>query len=180
MADYCDIDCHVRNVSHGGLCLITYGCGYKKRLVDIFDKELIQRRPQMIVVGIGRNDLCHATNAQMRSGLRQLKAKAARAEIPILFNTIAPHGEKYGHWPCEEQRLELNAWMREKLPVNDLARLLIDPRTSMLNSRYDCGDGLHLNTAAHRMIGTFLYRYMVDRLDLPHVAVAAPNPPRTP
>lgn len=138
------------NVGHGSSCLLTAECGYPDRLLDTFDKEVLSARPDVIIVAIGRNDLCHMTTSDYIRAAKSLRRKARSAGAEIRFGTITPANERWT-WPCEEQAVEINDWLRTLPGTIDFATAVGDT-SGQLRRRYDYGDGLHPNGQGHRVM----------------------------
>lgn len=152
----CGVSCRVENVAVGGTCLVSFGCGWPTRLLDSFDRDVLSRRPDLILVGVGRNDLCHTPTRAFLAGFRDLRARARAAGVPIRFTTITPVAASW-QWPCEEQRIEVNTWLRTLSGTVDFEARTSTPH-GLLRSRFDSGDGLHMNARAYRALGRMAAR----------------------
>lgn len=165
LEDACDKTCGVKNVGHGNSCLIADDCLYGTRLVDSFDDEVLSLQPDLILVGIGRNDLCHLPTELLVVGYQDLRARAGAAGVPIRFATITPVN---GSWPypCEEQRVEVNDWLRTLPGTIDMETRVSTP-AGLLRSAYDYQDGLHFNARGYEAMGRFALRTV--RADLARI-----------
>lgn len=150
----CGSDCKVRDVSHAGACLLLEGCYYPVRLRATLREQVWDRpeHPDVVVVMIGANDLggYNPTEAFIRQ-LRGIRRDGRAAGVRVVFGTITP---AHGFWPqrSEDQRQEVNAWIREQPGSIDFAGVL-ESQDLQLLSRYDSGDGLHPNARAYRAMG---------------------------
>jgi lysophospholipase L1-like esterase len=140
----------VSNVGHGGSCLVYTGCGYRPTLLETFDSEVLAQHPQATIVSIGRNELCHSTTDQIIDGYLRLRGRARNAGVQFYIGTITPAGANWP-WPCEDQRKEVNARLRQMPNVIDFEGLIDNPRGA-LPWKYDSGDGLHLNAAGYAVL----------------------------
>lgn len=132
----------VYNMALGGSCLITPGCGNPVTLSESFD-SVLGLHPNEVLVSIGRNDLCHMPTADLIGAYKALRSRATDAGVYLRFATITPAGRAW-QWPCEEQRAEVNDWLRTLPGTMDFERVTITPHGA-LRSKFDSGDGLHLN-----------------------------------
>lgn len=137
------------NLAAGGSCLITYDCGTPIPLLQSLDSVLAMK-PDRILVHVGRNDLCHQTTADLIQGFKNYRNNAESAGVDIQFATITPAGAGW-RWPCEEQRVEVNEWLRHQPGVLDFEAATIN-RRGLLRWIYDSGDGLHLNARGFRAL----------------------------
>lgn len=151
----CGAGCEVKNVGRGGSCLVATGCWDATSLIDSFDRDVLSKNPDVVIVGIGRNDLCHASTHDLIDGYRVLRAKARAAGVRIHFATITPAGQAW-QWPCEEQRIEVNTWLRTLKGTLDFERRVSTPR-GLLRAEYDY-DGLHLNSRGYEAMGRLANR----------------------
>lgn len=141
-------DLKVTNLAHSSSCLITQGCGYGETLTDTFDREILALHPDVVIISIGRNDLCHVSAYRYKTALRALRDAAQEQGARVLYGTITPANERW-QWPCEDQAAELNKWMLKRPGTIDFASAVAD-RHGALRKAYDYGDGLHQNGAGYR------------------------------
>ena len=142
------------NVGHGGSCILTNICGYGPRLLDTIEAEAFSQNPDLLVVAIGVNDLCHRSTFDLKQAYRSIQQMAAARNVRVLFGTITPYGEKWP-WQCEVQRVQINEFLRRAMPVVDFAAAL-DNSKGQLRHRYDSGDGLHPNARGYRAMARTL------------------------
>ena len=93
------------------------------------------------------------------------RARAGAAGVPIRFATITPVN---GSWPypCEEQRVEVNDWLRTLPGTIDMETRVSTP-AGLLRSAYDYQDGLHFNARGYEAMGRFALRTV--RADLARI-----------
>lgn len=140
----------VDNVARSASCLVAKGCGYSERLVDTFAEEVLSKRPDVAIVAIGRNDLCHVTTAQYVRAAKSLRRQATSVGVDLRFGTITPPNERWA-WPCEEQAAEINDWLRTLPGTIDFAAAMSNS-DGLLPHRYDHGDGLHPNERGYAVM----------------------------
>jgi lysophospholipase L1-like esterase len=162
LAAACGNACEVTDGSHPGACLLLDGCFYPTRMRQELAEQVWSRsaRPDVVIVMIGANDLggSNPTGAFI-DRLRGIRRDGREADVRVVFATITPARH---YWPqrCEDQRQEINAWIREQPRSIDFAAVL-ESTTGELRARYDSGDGLHPNSRAYRVMG----RYAWSQLD---------------
>lgn len=158
----CGDSCKVRNRGHGASCLVTEGCAWGKTLSQTFDDEVLALHPDEVLVGIGRNDLCRSTTRAIIGGFKDLRARARAAGVGIRFATITPASAAWP-WPCEDQRAEVNDWLRAQRGTLDFEARTSTPHGVLLG-RFDWGDGLHLNATGYDALGRMVARKVGPRI----------------
>lgn len=138
----------VINAGHSASCLVYRHCGHPDSLVRTFDNEVLGQNPDIIVISIGRNDLCHIPTTRYKRALQGLRKAGEAAGAEVIFGTITPPNERW-QFPCEEQAVEINEWLEKRSTTIDFARALSDHHGS-LRKVYDHGDGLHPNDVGYR------------------------------
>ncbi|MFI6173065.1 GDSL-type esterase/lipase family protein [Nocardia sp. NPDC051052] len=155
------------NQGIGGNRLLTNEIGVPG--LDRFDRD-VRSVPgaRTVLINFGINDLIlggmsgepHATTDELIAGFTEIARRAHEAGLTIHAATIGPYaGCIYPGMPLEETqqtRREVNEWLRTTGvfdSVFDVARAVEDPaRPGFIAPRYDCGDGMHLNDAGHRVM----------------------------
>lgn len=146
----------VQNEAIGGSCLVAPVCG--DVLSEHFDERVLDLEPDLILVGSGRNDLCHLSTKDLVAGYRDLRDRATAAGIPIRFSTITPVNANWP-WPCETQRTEVNDWLRTLPGTLDLEQRVSTPQ-GLLRGKYAYSDGLHLNAVGYAAAGRFAWKQL--------------------
>lgn len=141
-------DIKVKNVGHGASCLVFEGCAWGETLQETFRREVLALRPDVAIVAIGRNDLCHTSTADYKVAMRKLRLDGERVGVQVIYGTITPPNKKWA-WPCEEQAAEINEWLLRRPSTIDFAAAVKGP-DGTLRKGYDFGDGLHLNGYGYR------------------------------
>jgi len=148
----------VTNAGVGGRCLVATGCGDGVRMVDVFT-DLIADRPDVVVLNGGRNDFCHVTTKTLTDALRLLRWRGQKLGVRVVLSTATPANSRWP-WPCEEQRIEVNEWIRTQPDYVDLEAALIGKHTGELRRRFDSGDGLHPNSRGYARMAAAVYRHL--------------------
>lgn len=143
----CSGTCRVKNVGHGSSCLVFDACMYPTSLTKSFQREVLDRHPDVVIIGAGRNDLCHLETDELIAGYKALLRRGTAAGVQVRFATITPAGDEW-RWPCEAQRVEVNEWLRTLEGTIDFERPATTPR-GLLRAQYDSGDGLHMNARGY-------------------------------
>lgn len=149
----------VVNVGHKGACLLLRGCIHPDTLLKSFRSEVLRLRPDVAIVSIGRNDLCHITVSDYKDTLRGLRRDAESVGTRLIYGTITPVNKRWGY-PCETQQAELNTWLRKRTSTIDFADAL-STRAGELRKGYDSGDGLHPNAAGYRVMARLAARSLL-------------------
>lgn len=153
----CGTACTVENVGHPGACLLLEGCYYPVRIRDTLRSEVWNQHPDVVIVGIGTNDLIgHPTLASYRREIRAIQADGARHGSRVVVATIPP-GRVYPT-DTENLRQSINAWIRTVGHVDFDAALVNNGH--LLRRRYDSGDGLHPNSAGYRSMAREAWRVL--------------------
>lgn len=140
----------VENAGHTASCIAFEGCGYGPTLQQTFADDVLTKQPDVIIIDIGRNDLCHITTRQYKKAMRNLRDAGKATGARVVYGTITPPNERWP-WPCEEQTAELNEWMRRRSSTIDFAAALSN-KDGELRKRFDSGDGLHPNDLGYRVM----------------------------
>lgn len=109
--------------------------------------SVVHRHPDVLVIGLGTNDLVHVDAGRLCHVLGWFVSSAAERGIDARVLTILPTARGGEH---DAERIKVNACLRETIPER-----LIDLGPAfgeVLAAEYDSGDGLHPNPAGHRLI----------------------------
>lgn len=137
-------------VGNGGQCLLIEGCNGHPRMLDSID-DVLAKSPAFVVIEVGRNDLCHFSDADLRRGYRAIARKVRNAGAQPVMATLTPANAKWPY-PCEDQRAATSEWIRDTFRrVVDLEPALADA-DGALAPQYDSGDGLHPNSVGARAL----------------------------
>jgi lysophospholipase L1-like esterase len=134
-------------------------------------------RPTAIVIGIGINDIGHASDAEFGDAYTRIVASARERGIHVIPATMSPCSAILKHCGIlQPQRQALNSWLRAYWGaenVSDFSTAVRAPGTENLDPAYDSGDGLHLNAAGTQRIADSVPLNTIPQ-------TATPLPPATP
>ncbi|VWD47760.1 lipase [Burkholderia lata] len=158
----------VANLGISGNRLLSDSACYGTSLASRFERDALSRSGvKAVIVLIGINDINFAamppragldcdhphtqvTAASLIDGYRRLIEAAHRQGVKVFGATLTPAGLPAGR---EAIRLEVNRWIRSGSGfdgVVDFDAVLRDPaRPSVLQRRYDSGDGIHPSDAGY-------------------------------
>ncbi|VWD52029.1 lipase [Burkholderia lata] len=158
----------VANLGISGNRLLSDSACYGTSLASRFERDALSRSGvKAAIVLIGINDINFAamppragldcdhphtqvTAASLIDGYRRLVDAAHRQGVKVFGATLTPAGLPAGR---EAIRLEVNRWIRSGSGfdgVVDFDAVLRDPaRPSVLQRRYDSGDGIHPSDAGY-------------------------------
>ncbi|WP_431227088.1 SGNH/GDSL hydrolase family protein [Burkholderia contaminans] len=158
----------VANLGISGNRLLSDSACYGTALASRFERDALSRAGvKAAIVLIGINDINFAampphagldcdhphtqvTAASLIDGYRRLIEAAHRQGVKVFGATLTPAGLPAGR---EAIRLEVNRWIRSGSGfdgVVDFDAVLRDPaRPSVLQRRYDSGDGIHPSDAGY-------------------------------
>ncbi|WP_175780158.1 SGNH/GDSL hydrolase family protein [Burkholderia anthina] len=158
----------VVNLGISGNRLLSDSACYGTSLASRFERDALSRSGvKAVIVLIGINDINFAamppragldcdnphtqvTAASLIDGYRRLIEAAHRQGVKVFGATLTPAGLPAGR---EAIRLEVNRWVRSGGGfdgVVDFDAILRDPaRPSVLQRRYDSGDGIHPSDAGY-------------------------------
>jgi lysophospholipase L1-like esterase len=146
----------VVNLAIGGNRVLRPG-GYGPTLSQRFSQDVLSRAGAgTLVVFAGTNDISSgSTPGELTARLAQLCRQARARRLRVVLVTIPPAWKRT---PVRERvRQQDKAWIRATREVEarlDADVLLRDPaRPTHLRPGYDFGDGLHLSSAGHRVLG---------------------------
>jgi len=148
----------VSNAGVGGRCIVARGCGDGVRMVDTF-ADVLADEPDVVVLNGGRNDFCHVETRVLTNTLARLRWQGAKLGVRVVLSTATPANARWP-WPCEEQRIEVNEWIRTQPDYVDLEAALIGKHTGELRRRFDSGDGLHPNSRGYARMAAAVYRHL--------------------
>ncbi|WP_175857642.1 SGNH/GDSL hydrolase family protein [Burkholderia anthina] len=161
----------VVNLGISGNRLLSDSACYGTSLASRFERDALSRSGvKAVIVLIGINDINFAamlpragldcdnphtqvTAASLIDGYRRLIEAAHRQGVKVFGATLTPAGLPAGR---EAIRLEVNRWVRSGGGfdgVVDFDAILRDPaRPSVLQRRYDSGDGIHPSDAGYAVM----------------------------
>ena len=142
-------------------CLVTVN-GPTKPAIVTYGRVVLSKRPDIVIVAYGMNDLIHSTGHEIYAGLRKVERRNTARGIVTYVATLTPVGERV--WGLNETRTELNDLIRSRFAawrVLDFDAAL-RTRTGRLDARFDSGDNLHPNARGYKVMA----RLVADKLGL--------------
>lgn len=124
-------------------------------LLKRVDKDVIARKPSIVVIQIGCNDARRIAARRFKTDLEELIDRLRKAEIRVLLCTLTSVGEKHDGSNKDDTRLSLFADIaravakEKKVPLNDLRSAFVDywkkQNTGNVASGLLTYDGNHFN-----------------------------------
>jgi lysophospholipase L1-like esterase len=128
------------------------------------DKDVIARKPTVVVIQIGCNDARRIPKEQFKTGLEELIDKLQKAGIQVVQCTLTSVGEKYDGTNKDDARLEEFAEVErevarvKKVPLNDLRKAFLAHWKENNRDNQPNGiltyDGNHFNQKGHDFVAT--------------------------
>jgi lysophospholipase L1-like esterase len=146
----------VANVAIGGNRVMLPG-GYGRTLSERFADDVLDRPGAgTVVLFAGTNDVSTGiTAAALTARLGELCRQAKAHHLRVVLVTLVPAWRR--PLAREQVRQQVNAWIRTTPDADvrvDADALVRDPtQPTRLLPAYDFGDGLHLSTAGHQVLG---------------------------
>jgi lysophospholipase L1-like esterase len=131
-------------------------------LIKRVDKDVIAKKPTIVVIQIGCNDARRIPKDTFRTSLEELIDRLQKAEIQVVQCTLTSVGEKHDGSNNDDPKLdEFAAIEREvakekKVPLTDLRKAFVAHRKTNNPDNKGSGiltyDGNHFNDAGHRFV----------------------------
>jgi lysophospholipase L1-like esterase len=131
-------------------------------LLKRVDKDVIARRPTVVVIQIGCNDARRIPKDTFKSGLEELIDRLQREKIRVIQCTLTSVGERHDGTNKDDAKLdEFAAVQREVarakgVPLNDLRKAFVEYWKKNNPDNRPSGiltyDGNHFNDAGHRFV----------------------------
>jgi lysophospholipase L1-like esterase len=131
-------------------------------LLKRVDKDVIAKKPTIVVIQIGCNDARRIAKETFKTGLEELIDKLQKEKIQVIQCTLTSVGEKHDGTNKDDPKLdEFAAIQREvvkakKVPMNDLRKAFVDHWKKNNPDNKPSGiltyDGNHFNDAGHRFV----------------------------
>ena len=131
-------------------------------LLKRVDKDVIAKKPTIVVIQIGCNDARRIPKDTFRAGLVELIGKLQKANIQVIQCTLTSVGEKHDGTNKDDPKLESFAAVERevaremKVPLNDLRKAFVEHWKKNNPDNRPSGiltyDGNHFNDAGHRFV----------------------------
>jgi lysophospholipase L1-like esterase len=131
-------------------------------LLKRLDKDVLSKKPTIVVIQIGCNDARRISKELFKSSLEELIDRLQKEKIQVVQCTLTSVGEKHDGTNKDDPKLdEFAAIQREvikakKVPMNDLRKAFVDHwkkhNTDNKGSGILTYDGNHFNDAGNRFV----------------------------
>jgi lysophospholipase L1-like esterase len=131
-------------------------------LLKRVDRDVIAKKPTIVVIQIGCNDARRIPKDTFRAGLVELIGKLQKANIQVIQCTLTSVGEKHDGTNKDDPKLEAFAAVERevaramKVPLNDLRKAFVAHWKAHNPENRASGiltyDGNHFNDAGHRFV----------------------------
>src|SRR5207247_9175643 len=125
-------------------------------------RDVIAKRPTIVVIQIGCNDARRIPKDTFRSGLEELIDRLQREKIQVIQCTLTSVGEKHDGTNKDDPKLEEFAAVErqvakeKKVPLNDLRKAFVAHWKKNNPDNKPSGiltyDGNHFNDAGHKFV----------------------------
>ncbi len=131
-------------------------------LLKRVDKDVIAKKPTIVVIQIGCNDARRISKELFKTGLEELIGKLQKARIQVIQCTLTSVGEKHDGTNKDDPKLEEFAAVQRqvaramKVPLNDLRKGFVAHWKAHNPENKASGiltyDGNHFNDSGHRFV----------------------------
>lgn len=131
-------------------------------LLKRVDKDVIARKPTIVVIQIGCNDARRLSKERFKAGLEELIDRLQNAKIQVVQCTLTSVGEKHDGTNKDDPKLEAFAQIEREVakaknvPVNDLRKAFVAHWKKHNPDNKGRGiltyDGNHFNDAGHQFV----------------------------
>src|SRR5207253_3362056 len=131
-------------------------------LINRVDKDVISKKPTIVVIQIGCNDARRLPKEQFKSSLEELIDKLQKANIQVIQCTLTSVGEKHDGTNKDDAKLDEFAEVErqvaaaKKVPLNDLRKAFVDYWKKNNPDNKPDGiltyDGNHFNDAGNKFV----------------------------
>jgi lysophospholipase L1-like esterase len=137
-------------------------------LLKRVDKDVIAKKPTIVVVQIGCNDARRIPKETFKSGLEELIDRLQKEKIQVVQCTLTSVGEKHDGTNRDDAKLEEFAAIgrdvakTKGVPLNDLRKAFVEHWKKHNPDNKPSGiltyDGNHFNDAGHRFVAEEMLR----------------------
>ena len=131
-------------------------------LLKRVERDVIVKKPTIVVIQIGCNDARRISKDEFRAGLEQLIDKLQQADIQVIQCSLTSVGEKHDGTNPDDPKLEEFAQVQrevaqaKKVPLNDLRRAFVAYWKEHNSDNRPSGiltyDGNHFNQKGHEFV----------------------------
>jgi len=131
-------------------------------LLKRVDKDVIAKKPTIVVIQIGCNDARRIPKERFQAGLEELIDRLQKAEIQVIQCSLTSVGEKHDGTNRDDAALEAFAVVArevakaKKVPLNDLRKAFVEYWKKNNPDNKPSGfltyDGNHFNDAGHKFV----------------------------
>lgn len=131
-------------------------------LLKRVDKDVIAKKPTIVVIQIGCNDARRIAKDTFKSGLEELIDKLQKEKIQVIQCTLTSVGEKHDGTNKDDPKLDEFAVVEREVakakgvPLNDLRKAFVEHWKKNNPDNKPSGiltyDGNHFNDAGHRFV----------------------------
>ncbi len=149
-----DLDLQVSAVATGGHTVPD--------LLKRLDKDVLTKKPTIVVIQIGCNDARRIPKDTFKSGLEELIDRLHKADIRVIQCSLTSVGEKHDGTNKDDVKLEAFAQVArevakdKKVPLNDLRKAFVEywkkNNPDHKTSGFLTYDGNHFNDTGHQFV----------------------------
>jgi lysophospholipase L1-like esterase len=131
-------------------------------LLKRVDKDVLAKKPTIVVIQIGCNDARRLAKETFKSSLEELIERLQKANVQVVQCTLTSVGEKHDGTNKDDPKLEEFAQIEREVakannvPVNDLRKAFVEHWRKNNPDNKPSGiltyDGNHFNDAGHRFV----------------------------
>jgi lysophospholipase L1-like esterase len=131
-------------------------------LLKRLDKDVIAKKPTIVVIQIGCNDARRISAETFKSSLEELIGRLQKANIQVVQCSLTSVGEKYDGTNKDDAKLDQFAEIQRqvagamKVPLNDLRKAFLEHWKKNNPENKGSGiltyDGNHFNDAGHQFV----------------------------
>lgn len=133
-------------------------------MLNGFNDYIMAYHPDMVFIEGGINDILNGgySAAQIEANLAEMYSRANDNGTTVIAWTILPCANGYLDGTKETKRLAVNTWIKaqasDDIKVMDMDAIVGGSGDStLLNTSYDNGDGIHVNLACYRHIANLTF-----------------------
>jgi lysophospholipase L1-like esterase len=144
------------------------GGGTVQTLLSLLDKNVLPKKPTIVVIQIGCNDARGSTKEKFEAGLEELIDRLHKAKIQVIQCTCTSVGEKHDGTNPADKNLEVFAAVarevaqRKKVPLNDLRKAFVEHWKKNNPDNKSSGiltyDGNHFNQAGMEFVAAHMLK----------------------